>query len=415
MGKLALVLSGGGARGAYEAGVIHYIRTGLPKKIAQRAFEVQCGSSAGAINTAGMVALAHDPLHQSEVLTKLWLTIRQDDVYRRDFSATTRLVSDSVRGILRNFSALNLFSVGKGSGPHFNAFLDTTPLRDYLKAHIPWEQIQKNINQGPVDAMVITVTNTRSGRGELFIGKKKTTKYTGDYRMQEVDFSVDHIMASAAIPIIFPTVKVGNTYYTDGSLRLFTPMSPAIQMGADKIVIIGLRHKATPDEIHKYDTQIMTAPPSFAELMGRLMNHIFLDRVQYDLEQLERINKVIEWSEKVYGKNYVEKINQMLKKDSIKGDIANRGLKHIRAVEILPSQFISEIFGRWLQKLNKKNFQFSSMEKLLTRLLDIDAPGSVELLSYLIFAEEYIKDLIDLGYEDAKAERNRLIELLSED
>ncbi len=412
MGRIALVLSGGGARGAYEAGVMHYIRTGLPKPLISKNFDIHCGTSAGAINSAALVAFAENPAQQAD-LKDIWLELKQDNVYRRDFSATTRFLTNTVAGVFRNITTFDPLGLGNKKGPHFNAFLDTAPLWDYLKSKVPWHQIEKNIHEGSVDALAIAATNTRSGRGELFLSKKNEIQYTGDYRVHDVEFQLEHIMASAAIPLVFPTVKVGKTYYTDGSLRLFTPMSPAIQLGADRIVITDLRHRATPEEIKNYDSQQMTKPPSFAELMGRLMNHIFLDRVQYDMDQLERINRVIEWSERVYGKNYLEKINKMLFENKIKGDVANRGLKKIRAVEISPSEFISEIFGRWFQKMSKKTFQFSPLEKLLLRVLDVDAPASVELLSYLIFAKEYIKDLIDLGYEDAKRQRHRLIEIMS--
>jgi NTE family protein len=414
MGRLALVLSGGGARGAYEAGVIHYIRTGLPKETALRPFEIQCGSSAGAINTAAMVSMANDPVSQGNHLRDLWLKIRQEDVYRRDIGAAAQFLASSFVGILRNLATFDIFKIGKRKGPHLTSFLDTAPLSEYLRKKIPWSQLHKNVKEGPVAAVSVTVTNTRSGRSELFICKKPEVTYTGDYRHHFVNLETEHIMASAAIPIIFPTVKVERIYYTDGGLRLFTPMSPAIQLGADRIVIVGLRHRATPKEIQTYDGQEMKSPPSLAEMMGRLMNGLFLDRVQFDLEQSDRINKIIEWSERVYGKDYLDRINDMLKHRGETGDVANRGLQNIRVVEILPSQFISEIFGRWFHKQKKNgNFRFSTLEKLLTRLLDIDTPGAIELLSYLTFADEYIKDLIDLGYEDAKRNRDRLMDLMS--
>jgi NTE family protein len=414
MGRLALVLSGGGARGAYEAGVVHYIRTGLPKEIASRHFEIQCGSSAGAINTAAMVSMAEDPVAQGNKIKELWLSLKQDDIYQRDFSAALNFLKSSITGIFRNLATFNLFELGKRKGPHLYSFLDTKPLHAFLKKNIPWQQLEKNVQKGPVAAVSVTATNTRSGRSELFICKKSEIEYEGDYRHHEVALQAEHVMASSAIPIVFPTIKIDKTYYADGGIRLFTPMSPAIQLGADRIVIVGLRHRPTSEEIKTYDGQEMRTPPSLVELMGRLMNGFFLDRIQFDLEQLQRINALIDWSEKLYGKDYLDRLNQFIQKKGEPTDIAKRGIKQIRVVEILPSEFISEIFSRWFQKQRKKgSFKLSTLERLLTRVLDIDAPGAIELFSYLTFANDYIKELIDLGYEDAKKNRERLIELMS--
>jgi len=277
----------------------------------------------------------------------------------------------------------------------------------------------------------VTATNTRTGYGELFVSKNNEIQYTGSYIENEVPIRTEHVMASAAIPIIFPTVKIGKSWYADGGLRIFTPLSPAIQLGAERIVIVGLRHQPTAQEWAEYESKGMKAPPSLAELMGRLMNGLFLDRVQFDLEQLHRVNKIIEWSEKIYGKDYLEKLNEQSRKEAekdkakpsdsdtkrvqklVERKILPRGLKTIEVVEILPSQFISKIFARWFEKNRKKGFKFSTMEKVLTRILDVDTEGAIELLSYLVFANDYISELIDLGYEDAKRNKDRLVDLLS--
>lgn len=416
MGYLGLVLSAGGARAAYEAGVIHYIRSGLPKNIARKAFDVLCGSSAGAINTVGLAATANNPLHQGDHMRKLWLDLTQDHIYKRSLSTAASFVVNSVTGILRNITSFDAYNLGNKGGPHLSSLFDTSPLNAHLQKIIAFDQIQKNIDNNLVQAVTVTTTNTRSGQCELFIQKREDLEYTGEYIRHFGPLKVDHVMASAAIPVVFPAIKIGKTYYTDGGLRLFTPMSPAIQLGADRIIIIGLRHRATPDEIEKFDNKEMTHPPSVAELMGKIMNGIFLDRIQFDLEQAQRINKIIDWSENVFGDDYIPKINRYLKKQGIIGDIASRGLRKLRYVEILPSEFVSEIFQRWFHKARKAGtFEFSSMEKLLTRLLDVNTDGAIEMLSYLTFAKEYLNELLDLGYEDAKRQRNRLIELMDDD
>ena len=207
-------------------------------------------------------------------------------------------------------------------------------------------------------------------------------------------------------------MKINKIYYTDGGLRLYTPMSPAIQLGADRLLIIGLHHPAAQSEKDEFDLKETKYPPSVTQLAGRFMNLVFLDSVKYDLEQLNRINRLIERSEKIFGKDYLQKMNSFIRENKVKGEIADHELSKIEVVEILPSEFISALFERWFNKARKDNYQFSSLEKLLMRLLDFDVAGTIELLSYLTFSKDYIRELFDLGYEDAKKNRNRLIELL---
>ena len=414
MSKLALVLSAGGARGAYEAGVIHYIRTALPKKSAQRNFNIFTGTSVGAINTVGMVAMANDPALQGEWLKSMWFSIRQGNIYRRDLTATTHFLGSTFGGVLRNLLTFNPFNIAKRKGAHFESFLDTQPLKKYLKKSINWNHVDQNITKGPVDAVAINVTNLTNGRNELFLQKKRSTHYRGHYICHRGPITPDHIMASAAIPIIFPPQKIGRSYYADGGLRLFTPMSPAIQLGADRLLVIGLRKRALPNKPYMGKSRPDKSTPTIAEQMGRLLNGLFLDRIESDMEQLSRVNAIIETGESVYGKDFLPKVNTKMKKVGYDIDIAKRGLRKIKALEIQPSEFINSIFLNWFHR-EEKHFKFSALEKMLVRLLDIDPTTGSDLLSYLIFAPHYVRDLFELGFQDAKSQRKELIDILSED
>lgn len=412
MVKLALVLSAGGARGAYEAGVIYYIRTALAAPYAKRHFEILSGTSVGAINVCAMAAGAQDTKAQGEMLKDLWLSMKQDYIYRRDFGAASHFLASTFGGIFRNLATFNLLKIGRGKGPHFTSFLDTTPLREFLTKVIPFGLIRKNVLQGPLDAVVMNATNLGTGNNELFIRKKPSIQYDGHYYFHEVDIGVDHALASSAIPIIFPSVKIEHTYYADGGLRLFTPMSPAIQLGADRLLVIGLRKRPTHKDIKKDHKTPKKKQPTISDQMGRLLNGLFLDRIQHDFQQLNRINRIIDFSEKVYGKNYLEKISQAMAKEGLKGDIASRGLKKIKAVEIHPSQSISNLFINWFKQGRKDDFQFSSFEKLLIRILDIDPRGGKDLLSYLTFAPSYLHELFELGFQDAQKQKNEILEAM---
>ncbi len=413
MDKLALVLSAGGARGAYEAGVLYYIRTGLSQKLIKKSFNIYSGTSVGALNTSAMAALAEDPKMQAEKIKEFWFSVQQEDIYRRDLGATTHFLGSTIGGILRNLFTFNPFRLANRKGPHFHSFLDTTPLRNFLTKLIPWEQISKNVHSGLIDAVAINVTNLQNGRHELFLEKNQNAIYQGHYKTYQEPISVEHALASAALPIIFPPIKIGDVYFADGGLRLFTPMSPAIQLGADRIIVIGLRYRSPTDIApKKMKSHHLNQEPTIALQMGRMLNGVFLDRIEYDMEQLERINTIVETSEKVYGNDYLKRLNQAMAKEKLTVDIANRGLRNIKAVEIKPSHSISTLFIHWAQKAKKQKFNFSTFEKMLMRVLDIDPQTGSDLLSYVTFAPEYLQSIFELGYQDGKSFHSELVDIM---
>lgn len=400
--KLGLVLSGGGARGAYEAGILHYIRTMLPQKIRHRQFDVHCGTSVGAVNTAFLAATAHDGNLQGIEIRRLWENVQEENIYRRDKKALWDFLAKSSKGVL-----YNLFSSTKVKDHHFTGFLDTSPFLPFIQKAIPWKMLSKNVQAGFVKAVLIVATNVFTGRTELFVEKTRDVEYTGEYITHFTRITPLQVMASAAIPIIFPSVMLGPIAYTDGGLRLNTPMSPAIQLGADHILVIGLHHRAKKGDKIPFHG-VRGKPPAMGQLIGRVMNAMFLDRIQYDLEQLERINRIIDWTEMLHGKDFLANLNKMLTKQNIRGDIANRGLKRITALRIRPSEDIGELFSYCYKRGRDKHF--SSFEKFLVRVLDIDPSAGVDFLSYISFMPEYLKTLLDLGFEDARKHHNELKE-----
>ena len=409
--RMALVLSGGGVRGAYEAGVINYIRTQIHERHGGRkTFEVQCGSSVGAINTCFMASMAHQPFEQGQRLRFLWDHVDQDKIYKRHFGALGSLLSRTAKGISINLFNLHKKDQEKKGAAHFKGFFDTSPLPQYLHSIISFKDIGHNLKKGILAAVSVRATNVSTGRMELFIQKRPNVIYSGEYTHYDTRLSVVHVMASGAIPLIFPAVKVKHNYYIDGSLRLNTPMSPAIQLGAGKIMIIGLHHIYQPGEQYHH-ILVPNQEPSLGQIVGKVMNSFFLDRLQYDVEQLRRINRIIEWSEKVYGKDYLEKINHRLKEQGIKGDIANRGLKKMKVFQIFPSRDVSELFSECYEDTRKKEY-FTTFEKMLFRLFDVDPGAGVDTLSYLAFMPNYIHQLLELGFHDAEAHREEIIEFL---
>ncbi len=400
--KLALVLSGGGARGAYEAGVLNYIRTALPSPHRERAFDIICGSSVGAINTCFLAATADDLAFQGEEVLRLWRSVKEENIYERNAKAILSFLTRGSKSIL-----FKMIQKSRKGAVHFPGFLNTAPFIPFLEKAIPWKNISRNIKKGVVQAISIVATNVATGRMELFIEKNSKIKYSGQHMIHLTQIQPIHAIASAAIPVIFPPILVNGTAYVDGGLRLNTPMSPAIQLGADSIFVIGLNHRATSEDKIPYHGE-KGKIPSLGQVLGRVMNSVFLDKIQYDLEQLERINRIVEWCEEVYGKQFLTEINQMLEKKNIKGDVAERGLKKIRLLRIRPSEDIGEIFRHCYQRGGKKHFTY--FEKTLIRLLDVDPSEGVDFLSYITFIPEYLNKLLELGFEDAKKHRAELKE-----
>ncbi len=398
--KLALVLSGGGARGAYEAGIIHYIRTMLPEAARTRRFDIQCGSSVGAINTCFMVSTAHDHNLQARDIKRLWENLRSENIYKRNMGAMTSFLRKSSTGML-----MKLFKSSGKSNPHFPGFLDTAPFTPFIREAMDWKQLTRNIRDGLIDALSLVATNVLTGRLELFIQKHEETAYHGDCIAHLTKITPDHARASAAIPIMFPAVMIDDVPYIDGGLRLNTPLSPAIHLGADRVLAVGLSHRAQPGEDVPQRGQ-KGRQPALGAVVSRVMNAIFLDRVQYDFEQLNRINRIIEWGQEVHGESFLEEINTMIQQKNFSGDIADRGLKHIKVLRIRPSEDIGEIFRRCFRKRDKDELTF--FEKFLLRMMDVDPYSGVDLLSYISFSPEYLKQLLALGFEDARSQHEEI-------
>lgn len=412
--KLALVLSGGGARGAYEAGVLHYLRSQAEfDPVFGRKFDVITGSSVGAINACFMASTAHNISYQAQHIYQMWFNLKQENVYKRDVTSLAKLMSRSFSAILRNLFRKNAtMREFKFNQKHFRGLFNTEPLGEYLSQTMPWKQIQVNIANGLLDALCITTTQVLSGNVELFIEKRKSLSYTGHYTWHDTKIEYEHALASAAIPLLFPTVKINSHNYMDGGLRQNTPMSPAIQLHADKILVIGTQgfnknQKAVLSQKPEAIASVVPVP-SLGQVLGKLLNAIFLDKLDYDIEQMHRINRIIEWGESCYGSDFMDRINTHLRNESITGDIANRGLKRLSALEIYPSQDIRDIFSECVDQKDFFKNELSSFEKTLLKFLDVDLNTGKDFLSYIMFYPKYLQRLLNLGVEDAKAKHDEL-------
>lgn len=405
--RVALVLSGGGARGAYEVGVLSHIRKNILKD--RHGFDIHCGTSVGALNTCFLAARAHDTKAQEAGLRQIWQGLRSKDIYRGDALALSQILLR-----LSGYTAsrlLGLVGIFRKAPPVLHAFrgvLDTSPFVPFLKNKIDWASIHKNIERKCFQAIAIGVTNIGRGQFELFIDKSPEVDYQGIYRTHVSPIQWNCAMASAAIPVVFPPVRIGNKYYMDGSVRQNTPMGPAVHLGANRILVIGVKHRASLDVSGSFPQTPHDGEPTFTHMIGKLLNALFLDHIEYDMEQMTRINRIIEWSEKVYGSDYLERLNEMLQDEGIQGDIASRGLRKIEAFSLFPSEPIGKIATEHLMDLSRKKKNMTQVERFFLKFLEIDPQADIDLLSYLMFDPDYIQDLIELGIRDAKRQEEEL-------
>ena len=368
---LGLLMTGGGARGAYQAGVLK--RVGEIKRVQARGnpFPIIGGASAGAINGCGLAAGCDDFSLSTRVIARLWSELKPSDIFRCDLltqahTSLTWILDLSFGGII--------------GGGNARSLLDATPLRHFLSKHLNCERIQDNIKQGHLYALAISATNYHSGRSYLFIqGKKGHPMWSRSRRVTlATKITVEHICASAAIPFIFQPVRLetaqGTAFFGDGCVRLHQPLSPIIHLGAGKILAIGVRGENLEHQEEAADER----GPSPAEVMGVLFNVIFLDHLTTDVEHLERLNGLLSSG-----------------KISRTGTEGPNDVRPLETLLLAPSADLSEVAEH-----HQKDMPY--LIQYFVNSLGRNAASCADLMSYLLFESKYTNALIDIGYRDAE-------------
>lgn len=371
--RLGLVLPGGGARTAYQVGVLQALAELLPEGAASP-FPVIAGTSAGAINATVLATHALAFRRGVQYLAGVWANMRCDLVFRTDGLA---MLGNALRWI-----AMLLRLGASHRRPH--SLLDNTPLRHLLERHVVFARLQECIDAGALDALAITCSGYTTARAVTFYqGKAGLKPWHRTRRIgQPGELRLDHIMASVALPVIFPAVRLGREYMGDGSLRQAAPLSPAIHLGAERILVIGVRN----EQANRLPAAGENVPyPSLGQLAGYLLDVIFMDSIYADLERLQRINDTLSRLPPAAAQPI--------------------GLKPIEARVIVPSEDIREIARRHRRA-------FPRNVRLLLRALGAMHQSGSQLLSYLLFEGAYCRELMELGRRDAHARADELLEFL---
>lgn len=372
--RLGLVLTGGGARAAYQVGVLRAIAELLPDQ-AHSPFPVICGTSAGAINAAGLAMSATHFATGVRQLEAVWSNLHVDQVHRADLPGVILNTIHCVGSLLLGELVKRPFSL-----------LDNAPLRTLLGCRLPFRGIQRSIHMGALHALGVTVWGYTSGQSVTFYqGDKNIIPW---HRVMRVGVAarigIQHLLASSAIPLIFPAIRLNREYFGDGSMRQLAPLSPALHLGADRVLVIGVnKKKETPAERVK-----VTSYPPVAQISGHVLSSIFVDSLEVDLERLQRINETLAL------------IPPEARKE---GGIL---LRPIKSLVITPSERINEIALQHAYSLPR------TMRFLYRAVGAMGASGS-RMLSYVLFEAGYCRALIDLGYRDTMQQQEEIVKFIT--
>jgi NTE family protein len=378
-GNVGLVMSGGGARAAYQVGALRALSELVGTDRAP--FTVLAGLSAGAINAAALASHADDFRRAVRDLSDTWLALTPEQVYRTD---PLKLASLGARWI-KDLSTGGVLGASRAS-----YLLDTAPLRELLARRVDVGRISRHVASGVLRGVAVSATNYLTGTIVTFFdGHPSIEPWT---RYDRISFreklSLDHVMASAAIPVFFPPVSIEGRQFGDGGIRMTTPVSPVIHMGADKVLAIGIRYARTPQQTISMNRTERADRVTIAQIAGVLLNALFLDSLDNDLERLQRINRTLSLLPETLLRTHPDL------------------LRPIPALSLRPSRDLGHLAGDEYKR-------FPTMLRHLLRGVGATGESGWDLMSYLAFQPGYISRLMELGYEDTRARRDEIDAFLS--
>jgi NTE family protein len=386
--RVAMILSGGGARGAYEVGVLSYIFDDLARtRGAPPRIDILSGTSVGAINACYLAAHLTDPALGMRRLVELWTELQ-----------LTRVLGFGLRQFV-SLPRLLLGGTAEGTG-----LFDVRPMADLVQREISWRAVTRCLRRRLLRALSVSCTEVSTGRTVVFMQTSPDAVIPGTAPPRTL-FRADrigppHALASAAIPILFPPVRIDRELYLDGGLRQNTPIAPALRLGATHIFAVGGSREVKGVSMSEAGTSGPDAP-GIAFLLGKVLNAFLLDHIDVDIELMNRLNQVLGDGERAFGGDFAERMS---------AEAHRRGApayRHVQAMVVRPSDDIGRLASEHVRRGRFRGDPI--VTKRLLTLLDFGGGSEADLASYLLFDGAFCRQLIELGRSDAKARREELV------
>lgn len=376
-GDLAVMMTGGGARAAYQVGLLK----GLARHFPALRIQIVTGVSAGAINAIYLAARQGSLSEKARNLERMWCELNCDSIYHFSWKAFMPF-----RSVLA--SLLPKKSRFTKSRPR--ALVDTSPLRDLMCRVLdtpcgqPIRGIEENIRSGDLTALALMTLDYSTGQTVRWVQGRSFDVYEGpNRRVANTRFTVDHVLASAALPFVFPAVRIGSAWHGDGGIRLAAPLSPAVHLGARRIIAMSTGYQRTPDEA---STPVVSGYPPAAQILSQLVNAVFLDAINEDVARMERMNELL---------------RKMAPQE-------RDGMKPIELLVLRPSIDLGKLAADYEQYLPRQL-------KLMVRAMGVKETESPDFVSLLMFEPTFTRRIIDLGESDVASRLAEIRAFLGED